>query len=157
MSNNVSKKSDETNRREFLKKVALGSVTGAGVLTFAGIVQLTIPRVLNEPASKFKIGFPTDYPLNAYKLIAERNVFVLNQPDGIRALSAICTHLGCIVAYSGTEFFCPCHGSKFDNLGNVMSGPAPKALEWLQVSASPDGQLVVDLNKKVSINDKFIV
>ncbi|CAH0703415.1 unnamed protein product [Spodoptera exigua] len=45
----------------------------------------------------------------------------------------ICTHLGCVpIPNSGDwpgGFYCPCHGSHFDNLGRARKGPAPKNLE----------------------------
>lgn len=45
----------------------------------------------------------------------------------------ICTHLGCVPLPNTGEyiggFFCPCHGSSFDNLGRIRKGPAPTNLE----------------------------
>jgi glycine/D-amino acid oxidase-like deaminating enzyme/nitrite reductase/ring-hydroxylating ferredoxin subunit len=52
--------------------------------------------------------------------------------DGeLRAVSARCTHLGCIVAWNGAEgsWDCPCHGSRFAPDGSVLQGPAVSPLE----------------------------
>ncbi|HYE34826.1 FAD-dependent oxidoreductase [Methylocaldum sp.] len=49
----------------------------------------------------------------------------------IHAVSAVCTHLGCIVHWNkaAKSWDCPCHGSRFDAEGKVISGPAIKNLE----------------------------
>jgi cytochrome b6-f complex iron-sulfur subunit len=87
----------------------------------------------------------------------------------VYAISAVCTHLGCIVQHAESDqggldtdsksaagFACPCHGSKFTIDGDVVKGPAPTPLPWLEVSIAPDdGQLVVDtatvVNKETSL------
>lgn len=147
----------DVERRDFLEKMAIGSLIGAGAMAFVGVIQLPLPKVFNEPPSIFKIGFPSDFQVNTYKVIPEKNIFVLRGQDGFRSLSAICTHLGCIVKQVQNGFQCPCHGSKFDASGNIVAGPAPKPLEWLKVDMAPDGQLIVDTSKKVNAQVMFNV
>jgi cytochrome b6-f complex iron-sulfur subunit len=51
------------------------------------------------------------------------------------ALSAICTHQGCLINYydSGNkQFVCPCHGSRFGLNGQVVQGPASRPLSQYQ-------------------------
>jgi cytochrome b6-f complex iron-sulfur subunit len=60
------------------------------------------------------------------------------------ALSAVCTHLGCIVKWvdDAQEFLCPCHGGRFSTAGNVIAGPPPKPLETYAVSIEGDDILI---------------
>ncbi|MCP4217091.1 MAG: ubiquinol-cytochrome c reductase iron-sulfur subunit [bacterium] len=84
-------------------------------------------------------------------------MFIFRQANGIKAMSAICTHLGCVVTMTEKGFSCPCHGSHFDKVGDIVSGPAPKGLEWLKMSLAPDGQLTVDMDKKVDPTEALSV
>ena len=50
--------------------------------------------------------------------------------DAFTALTAVCTHESCtITGYSGTQFVCPCHGSRFTTAGAVANGPATRSLQ----------------------------
>ncbi len=56
--------------------------------------------------------------------------------DGtIIALSSVCTHLGCGVAWNPQtkHFECPCHGGKYDRQGRVIAGPPPRPLPRYEV------------------------
>jgi glycine/D-amino acid oxidase-like deaminating enzyme/nitrite reductase/ring-hydroxylating ferredoxin subunit len=54
-----------------------------------------------------------------------------DETGAVHRRSAVCPHLGCIVAWnpSASTWDCPCHGSRFDKFGAVMNGPAPKDLD----------------------------
>jgi Rieske Fe-S protein len=59
-------------------------------------------------------------------------IAVYRDEDGaFHEVSAVCTHLGCIVSWNSTErsWDCPCHGSRFDTEGRVLRGPATDNLE----------------------------
>ncbi|MFI6207749.1 FAD-dependent oxidoreductase [Streptomyces sp. NPDC051041] len=61
-----------------------------------------------------------------------RRVAVYRDDDGaLHAVSARCTHLGCLVDFNAAEraWECPCHGSRFDTDGKVIQGPATRPLE----------------------------
>jgi glycine/D-amino acid oxidase-like deaminating enzyme/nitrite reductase/ring-hydroxylating ferredoxin subunit len=69
-------------------------------------------------------------------------VAVCKLDDGIvHSVSAVCTHMGCIVAWNSAErsWDCPCHGSRFNYDGRVIQGPANKDLKKVSLSDKEKG------------------
>ncbi|MDP8244370.1 MAG: Rieske 2Fe-2S domain-containing protein [Candidatus Hinthialibacter antarcticus] len=136
-------------RRDWLGLTGLWAAGFAIFSSMVGMARLPKPRVTPEASSIFRIGSPTELPVGSEKVIADINMRVISTPQGIAAMSLICTHLGCIVQPSTQGFVCPCHGSKFDRDGNVKGGPAPRPLMWNQVSQAASGELIVDTSVEV--------
>ncbi len=144
-------------RRDFLGLAGLWA-TGIAILgSLLGMARLAKPSVLPEAARRFRIGQPSEFPVGTKRIIPEQNVMIVSREDGIAALSMVCTHLGCIVSQSKTGFACPCHGSVFDSDGEVIGGPAPSGLRWLEVARAVDGRLVVDAGRVVDPGTYFVV
>ncbi len=144
-------------RRSFLSLAALGSFFGAVGVALAGVLRLPKPAVLPGPVRRFKVGFPDQFAVGSETRFEPGNFFIFRDGQGVYAITAVCTHLGCTVARSVGGFACPCHGSRFDAVGNVVGGPAPRALPWLEVGRAADGQLVVYGDNEVASGTRFQV
>jgi nitrite reductase/ring-hydroxylating ferredoxin subunit len=143
-------------RRDFLAQAAFW--TAAGTLGFAGvgILRMPMPGVLPGRAGAIKIGMPGDYPVSSEPVrVPGQNLFLVHDREGFWAVSAVCTHLGCIVAQGAEGFACPCHGSRFAPDGKVIQGPAPSPLRWYELSLAADGQLLVNTAKAVAPGTKY--
>jgi cytochrome b6-f complex iron-sulfur subunit len=145
-------------RRDFLTLAALWSlVTSLGV-ALAGVLRLPKPAVLPGPLRNYKLGDPAQFPVGSIVRRDAERFYLFRDERGFHAISAVCTHLGCIVSHSEQEgFACPCHGSKFNQRGEVIGGPAPTGLAWLEVNLAPDGQLQVNAETEVSRGTRFAV
>ena len=105
----------------------------------ASLLDLTpgtpVPRVLSVRRSD---GW--------YRERVRQTVFLVRDGDGVKALSATCTHLGCQVRWERErkQFLCPCHGGVYDVQGRVLDGPPPRPLDSVdvRVDTSSDEVLV---------------
>ncbi len=151
--------SQDVSRRDVLGLAARWAAFVTGVVAVLGMLHLPISRVFPEKSSRFKIGKPSRYAPGSVRFISERRAFVFASESGFYTISAVCTHLGCVVqrADKTGEFLCACHGTLFSPDGELVSGPAPKGLLWLKMSLSPEGDLVIDERKTVPPGTRFVV
>lgn len=139
-------------RRDFFSLSGwMGIFAVVGTWTLS-MVRFMFPRVLFEPSPLFKAGFPEDYSVGevSEKFKASQRVWIVRDEEGIYALLAVCTHLGCTPRWLAAEnkFKCPCHGSGFTREGVNFEGPAPRPLERLKISRAEDGQILIDKSRK---------
>jgi cytochrome b6-f complex iron-sulfur subunit len=136
----------EGSRRDFFNEIAIGALGIAGLGAATVTYRYLSPNVLFEPPTTFRAGAPDDYPVNSITFLQDHQVYIVHAPDGFYAVSAICTHLGCITAWKPDDNLieCPCHGSKFKRNGTKVAGPAPRPLPHFSITLSTDGSLMVD-------------
>ncbi len=136
----------ECGRRQAFVKLGVGSIAvacgGAAVFGY----EFLAPNVLYEPSPVVDVGKPDGFPPGSVTQEQQSLVYVVHGPEGIYAMSAICTHLGCITAWKPELGIvaCPCHGSKFTRDGTKIEGPAPRPLPWLRAWINDEGNLLID-------------
>jgi cytochrome b6-f complex iron-sulfur subunit len=142
-------------RRSFIKRGASILAVIAGGAAIASLFRQLFPRSIGQK-KRVKVGKTTLFPVDIFTYIEEMKIYIYRDHEGVRAVTAVCTHLGCILEINDEGFNCPCHGSCYNKRGDVLSGPAPTALTWFQVSKAPDGQLIIDMTRKVTPDFKFL-
>ncbi|MDZ7291562.1 MAG: Rieske (2Fe-2S) protein [candidate division KSB1 bacterium] len=147
----------EIDRRTFLTALGWAGVGFSGLIAGIGNLLYLKPAVNYGPATNFRAGKPEDFKEGIKEIFENERVVLVREKKGFAAISLTCTHLGCTIRTSEAGFECPCHGSQFDNDGYVTGGPAPRPLDWYQVSLAPNGELEVDKSVKVAPGTYFTV
>ncbi len=139
-----------SDRREFVADLVL---TGAGVLGLGGLaarfLQYLYPVIPPEQVIEVAAGRRDAVPANGGIVVnlPEGHVALVDAGGELRAFSAVCTHLGCIVKSEPTDhhaLYCACHGGMFDSQGAVVGGPPPRPLPRYPVEVR-DGQVFVKI------------
>lgn len=136
-------------RRRMLAWLSSVGLAGSAALAVVSNLVFFKPRVTYGQPAKFQIGKPEEYPPGTRIAREAERICIVREGNRVAAISTTCTHLGCSVSISDTGFACPCHGSRYDQDGNVTGGPAPKALPWFKVSLAPNGEIEVDKNAPI--------
>jgi len=135
-------------RRNFFEKF-VGALFGGTVLAFfAPALAYLFPnrnfgatgREFTEATGQVIAANSISEGSNRLGMLGGKPAIVLRRNGEFVALSAVCTHLGCIVAFnaSANTFQCPCHGGKYDRDGKVIAGPPPLPLERLNTKVEDD-------------------
>jgi len=136
----------QATRRDFFSELAAGALGIAGLGAVVVTYSYLSPNVLFEPSPSFRAGNPDLYPVNSVTFLQNQQVFIVRTEQGFYAVSAVCTHLGCITQWKpeANQIACPCHGSKFRSDGAKIEGPAPRPLPHFSITLTPDGELIVN-------------
>ena len=130
------------NRRDLIQRVVVGGavlVLAPSVLKSCTKDSTTNPGGNTKPTKiDLDLSLPANAALNsAGGSLIVQTILVINT-DGVNytALTSICTHKGCTVAFNSgaANIQCPCHGSVYAISGSVINGPAPRALRTYPVS-----------------------
>src|SRR2546428_5498632 len=132
--------------------ITLCSLVIAWLVSVYVTKQFFSPHVLFEPSTTFRAGNPDLYPVHSVTFLQDQQVYIVRMPEGFFAVSAVCTHLGCVTQWKpdAEMIACPCHGSKFKSDGTKIEGPAPRPLPHFAISLTADGLLQVDKLEIVS-------
>jgi cytochrome b6-f complex iron-sulfur subunit len=136
---------EPVSRRGLLKYALLGFsalATAGGVLTPI-VAYLWPPKQASAAeGGAVNVASTADLPAGTGQVFSVYNkpVLVINTPDGYQALSATCTHLGCILFWNQQRqlIACPCHEAYFNTNGAVVSGPPPAPLPTYRVRVDGD-------------------
>ena len=141
-------------RRSFISWMTLAwaAFTASMLAAATATTRFMFPNVLFEPPPTFKAGFPNEIQVGQVDERFKQRfaVWLVREPEGIYALSTVCTHLGCTPNWLEAEqkFKCPCHGSGYYKTGVNFEGPTPRPLERYAISIADDGQILVDRSRK---------
>lgn len=144
---------EQLTRRSFLRKLTGGILGLTGLIFAAPVLKYLVPE-----STGGGVNFLTDAdgkPITETE-IKEGASFVGLSRDGptivikyggrLRAFSAVCTHLGCLVKWIQSEeiFFCPCHAGKFDANGVNIGGPPPEPLGVYNVKVDGEDHIILE-------------
>jgi cytochrome b6-f complex iron-sulfur subunit len=133
-------------RRGFIKYALLGFsglATAVGVLTPITAYLWPPKQSAGAGGGRVAVASTADLPAGSGGVYSVNNkpVIVIHTPDGdYVALSATCTHLGCILFWEPQRqvIACPCHEAYFNTKGDVISGPPPSPLDEYRVQVDGD-------------------
>ena len=130
-------------RRDFLRFITNAFFSLSGLLGLGGLIRFFSFQPDPGPPTEFDLGPASDYAEDLPVMRLDIPATIKRTEEGIIAISLVCTHLGCTVEENkdGNGFTCPCHGSRYNEGGRVLEGPATKSLPRYRIEEQADGTL----------------
>ena len=126
---------DTNGRRKFLGVCLGGCAASMAAASLYPLYRYLSPRAGGGTDAKVVIPEKdvAEGEARFFEFAGSAAVLVRKKGGELVALSAVCTHLGCIVQWEKEQqdFLCPCHGGHYTPDGAVTAGPPPKALAKL--------------------------
>ena len=138
-------------RRNFVRICLIGAPATFAALTglLAGSGCASVPRYLLESETdtdRRKVPL-SELDENGRLVVVDektsKSYLIVADGDEYSAVELTCTHRGCALQVRRTQLYCPCHGSRFSNDGEVLEGPADRPLLSLAVTRR-DEMLILD-------------
>jgi cytochrome b6-f complex iron-sulfur subunit len=170
-------------RRSFLLWMGWIAVGVGALFGGVQSLKFLFPNATGEEPLGFKVpDDPASITIGNPLQITQKRVSIIRDDAGFYAVYLICTHLGCTPNYvsnvannTGADtaneaaakargqrkpdeqqangWACPCHGSRYFIDSTNFYGPAPRPMDWVDISFTPDGKLFVDRSKKVVLRN----
>jgi Rieske Fe-S protein len=141
----------DLNRRSLMRIAA----SSAGLVVIGASISGCGNPTGSAPKGPVSAGNVSDLSEGTLRVMS--NVVVARDSGGVYAMSAVCTHAGCLIDAAGPiaeGLRCPCHGSTFDGSGDVTAGPAPVSLQHYAVTIAADGGITVDGSQPVAASTR---
>ena len=120
------KEHSKISRKKFIRRIS-----AILLLPLVWLINVTIERKIESEQKKNKILLPENI---AEGITILDQIILIKTGSSIKVFSSRCTHLGCVInKIDNNEIVCPCHGSRFNEQGYPVNGPAAKRLEELAI------------------------
>ncbi len=135
---------NQPSRRRFLD-ILLGSsaVATLGAIVYPILKFMVPPQVVEAQTNSVSVGKNAEIASNSGKIFkfgSKPGIIIRTEAGDLKAFSASCTHLDCIVQYdpASKQIVCACHNGHYDLTGKNVSGPPPRPLEEFTVNVKGD-------------------
>lgn len=137
-----------TSRRRFLDYLlGASAIATLGAIVYPIFKFMSPPQVIESTENSVVAAKLNEVPVNSGKIFKFGNkpgILVRTSAGELKALSAVCTHLECIVQYrpDTKQIWCACHNGQYNLSGKNIGGPPPRPLEEFKVNTRGDDVVV---------------